>query len=91
MKKTKRHCQNCTPNYNGKTEHKELGLVPQQMFENSNSVSWVRASVCSECGLLHSHNISDQEMDWAERRLMRALVDTGNISEQEAREILDGK
>ena len=88
MKTEMRDCKNCRPKIDQPTEHVLIGFVPQAMFEDTSSELWLKATVCSRCGSLHAQDVSDREMDWAERRFLRVLVDTGNMSAQDAKEIL---
>lgn len=85
MKSEQRECGEC----NAITEHTKLGFVPQVMFEDTESCAWVKATLCERCATLNVQDISEREMDWAERRFLWALVDGGNMSKEEAEEILN--
>lgn len=88
MKTKQLHCGQCATADDDKTEHVLIGFVPRNMFENPSTHEWINAAVCKSCGSLHAVPIFKREMDWAERRFLRALVDTDNMSEKEAKETL---
>lgn len=88
MRTEELHCPTCASHDMDTEEHIHLGFVPQTMFEDDVGHQWIKAAVCKVCGSLHAVSISERELDWAERRFLRALVDTNNMSEEEAREIL---
>jgi len=66
-----------------------LGFIPRYMFEQSSSNNWTKASVCVDCGGLNLHEITEQEMDRAEKRFVTVLVNSGHMDKSDARLLLD--
>lgn len=81
-------CRNDEHSTPVETPHLLIGFVPATMTYPQETGTWIKAGVCSECGSLNVLNITEAEKDHAEERYMKALVETDNLTEREAREIL---
>lgn len=88
MKREQRECRDCTTETNSTTEHIILGFIPRDVFESNPQDYWVKASICESCGSLHFYEITEDDVEWGEERFLSALVESGHMESEEAKEIL---
>lgn len=85
MRTEYKNCHEC----GGPTEQEMLGFIPVQVLHGDSLPEWVQAAICTQCGSLNILSPSERQLDMAEERYMRKLVEYGIITEQDAQDILN--
>lgn len=88
MKTIKRQCDNCGTGEARVTEQVVLGFVPLYLFEDSHQPYWVKAAVCTDCASIHQLPVAEKDVERAESRYLRVLVDNDHLTEEEAKDML---
>lgn len=83
MKKSIRNCQDC-----GQTEHIHLGFIPEAVIRSPYSDVWINAAMCIYCGSITQLPILESQIQIAEERYVRELVEEGIITQQQAESYL---
>jgi len=94
MRKEIRHCEQCVDD----TEHTMVGLVPVTSIEFTNDFAggsekenyWYMVSTCGGCGGVHIVPPTDDQVYYAQDRVIKTMVESGVLSGEEAQEYLDG-
>lgn len=88
MRREQLHCVGCCSTSHATTEHLMIGFIPEDILEESVDHAWVKAAVCANCGTIHPMEITEAQLNQAEKRYLNALVETDNMDPQEARILL---
>lgn len=66
-----------------------LGFLPAEYWApDIDSRAWFKALICTQCGDLKQKEVTEQELDQADERLLQALDRHGFLSEEESRDLL---
>lgn len=89
MTQDKLHCENCLE----ETEQKRVGFMPMKLLilpekEDQHGDEWVNVAVCKDCGNVNTLDISLEELEQAEERYVRTLLDMELVTEREAQDVL---
>jgi hypothetical protein len=86
MNDISRNCKNCTRH----TVQQIIGFVPVASVNNSlaDSDQWVKASVCCACGAYNVIEVDDSDVRRADERYLDLMVKTGQMTREEAKDIL---
>lgn len=72
------------------TVHEVLGIVPVKLLApDDESELMVKATVCTDCGNIKQLDVTEEEMEYADKKYINCLLRHGLISEKEAKEVLD--
>lgn len=59
-----------------------LGLMPTVFTDGDKKPLWKKALLCSECGDLNFDSVTNQEIEQAHERYLKALVELGLETEE---------
>lgn len=81
MKIKRQFCHNCT----GQRDHAVMGMMPVMFTEGKAKAHWKKTLVCSVCGDINYDTVSNEEVDRAQERYLKVLVQLGLETEQSIR------